>query len=151
MLKKSITYTDFNDVSRTEDFYFNLSQAELAEMELSTRGGFASYLQRIAESEDGKAIIENFKYILFKAYGKKSDDGKRFVKSKELSEEFEQTEAYSVLFMSLVTDADEASKFVNALMPKELTDRMAKQTAVAQSQPTAISGQQELPDFPQGY
>ena len=124
MLKKAITYTDFNNTERTEDFYFNLMQAELAEMELSTQGGFAEYLERIAKSNDGAKIISTFKEILVKAYGEKSEDGKRFVKSKELSEAFEQTQAYSVLFMQLVTDPDYAAEFIRGIMPNELADRL---------------------------
>ena len=120
MLKKAITYVDFNGVEHTENFYFNLMKAELAEMELSTQGGFAGYLQRIVDSNDGKQIIDTFKEILFKAYGQKSADGRRFVKSEELSKEFEQTEAYSVLFMELVTNAEAGAAFVNGLMPAGL-------------------------------
>ena len=105
MLKKTITYTDYDGNTRTEDFYFNLNKAEIAEMELSTNGGMEKMLTQIVNSQDGKRIMEVFKGIILKAYGVKTADGKRFEKSEEISKAFEQTEAYSELFMELVTDA----------------------------------------------
>lgn len=117
MLKKTITYTDFNDVERTEDFYFNLTAAEVTEMEMSTVGGLAEMIQRIVAAKDTPSIIKIFKDIILRAYGVKSADGKRFVKSDEISAEFSQTNAYSQLFMELATDADKAAAFVNAITP----------------------------------
>ena len=119
MLKKTITYTDYNGVERTEDFYFNLTKAELMEMEIGTTGGMADMIKRIIDAKDAPAIIKIFKELVLKAYGEKSADGKRFVKSEEISNGFAQTEAYSQLFMELSTDADAASKFVNGIMPSE--------------------------------
>src|SRR5512133_2271261 len=121
MLKKTITYKDYNDVERTETFHFNLTKSEITEMELSTEGGLVEKINRIAESKDGPEIIKLFKEIILKAYGQKSDDGKRFIKSKELSVEFSQTEAYDQLYMSLVTDPDAAAAFVNGIVPQDLT------------------------------
>ena len=120
MLKKTITYTDYNGVERKEDFYFNLSQAELTEMEMSTTGGFVEMVNRIVAAQDSPAIIKVFKEMVLKAYGVKSDDGRRFIKSEELSIAFSQTEAYSKLFMELATNADEAAKFVNGIVPADL-------------------------------
>lgn len=117
MLKKTITYPDYNGLERTEDFYFNLTKAEIMEMELSTTGGLSEMIARIVAAQDAPAIIKVFKELILKAYGQKSADGKRFIKSAALSEEFEQTEAYSILFMELATDADAAAKFVNAIVP----------------------------------
>lgn len=117
MLKRTITYTDYNDVERTEDFYFNLTKAEIMEMELSTTGGLSEMITRIVNAKDAPAIIKIFKDLILKAYGEKSADGKRFVKSPEISEAFAQTEAYSILFMELSTNADAAAKFVNAIVP----------------------------------
>lgn len=117
MLKKTITYPDYNGLDRTEDFYFNLTKAEIMEMELSTTGGLSEMISRIVAAKDAPAIIKVFKELILKAYGQKSPDGKRFIKSAELSEEFAQTEAYSILFMELATDADAAAKFVNAIVP----------------------------------
>ena len=117
MLKKTITFPDYNGLERTEDFYFNLTKAEIMEMELSTTGGLSEMISRIVAAQDAPAIIKVFKELILKAYGQKSPDGKRFVKSAALSEEFAQTEAYSILFMELATDADAAAKFVNAIVP----------------------------------
>lgn len=120
MLKKTITYTDYNGVERTEDFYFNLSKAELMEMELSATGGLGDAIQKIISAKDNPAIVKIFKDMILKAYGEKSADGKRFVKSSDISAGFEQTEAYSILFMELATDADAAASFINSIIPKDL-------------------------------
>ena len=120
MLKKTITYTDYNGVERTEDFYFNLSKAEVTEMELSVEGGFSKMLEEIVKSNDNVRIIELFKEMVLKAYGEKSADGRRFIKSKELSEAFSQTEAYSEIFMELALDEKAAAAFVNGIMPANL-------------------------------
>lgn len=117
MIKKTITYTDYNDNERTEDFYFNLNQAEVMELELSTSGGLANMITNIVNAQDAPAIIKIFKELVLKAYGKKSPDGRRFEKSEALSNEFSQTEAYSKLFMELATDADKAAEFVNGIVP----------------------------------
>lgn len=119
MLKKKIAYTDYNGVERSEDFYFNLTKAELMEMEMSTVGGFTEMVQRIVAANDAPSIIKIFKELILKAYGEKSPDGKRFIKSKEISDAFSQTEAYSQLFMELATDANAAADFVNGLVPNE--------------------------------
>ena len=118
MLKKTITYTDFNNVERSEDFYFNLTKAEVMEMEMSTVGGLSEMIQRIIAAQDTPSIIKVFKDLVLKSYGEKSPDGKRFIKTPELAEAFSQTEAYSVLFMELATDADSAAAFVNGIIPK---------------------------------
>ena len=117
MLKKTITYVDYNGTERKEDFYFNLSKAEIMEMEMGTTGGMVEMINRIVAAQEAPAIIDVFKKMILKAYGEKSADGKRFIKSKEISEAFSQTEAYSQLFMELATDADAASKFVNGIVP----------------------------------
>nr|DAU02040.1 MAG TPA: hypothetical protein [Caudoviricetes sp.] len=118
MLKKTITYMDCNDVERTEDFYFNLSKAEVIEMELTTTGGMTKVIDKIISTQDTPALFRIFKDLILKSYGEKSLDGKRFIKSEELSEAFSQTEAYSELLTELVSDADKASEFVNAIIPK---------------------------------
>lgn len=120
MLKKTVTYVDYNGVERTEDFYFNLSKAEVAEMELSVEGGFSKMLEEIVKSNDNARILELFKEMVLKAYGEKSTDGRRFVKSKELAEAFSQTEAYSEIFMELAMDEKAAAAFVNGIMPVNL-------------------------------
>lgn len=115
-----MTYTDFNGVERTEDFYFNLTRAELTEMELSTKGGLFAKVQQITASKDIPAIMEVFKELLLKSYGQKSPDGKRFIKTPELTEEFVQTQAYSDLFMELATNSTSAAAFVNGIMPVDM-------------------------------
>lgn len=124
MLKKTITYTDYNGLERTENFYFNLSKAEIAEMELTTVGGFAEMIQRVVDAQDQAAIVKIFKDLILKAYGEKSEDGKRFMKSNEISTAFAQTEAYSILFMELATDADSAAAFVNGIIPSDVQKQM---------------------------
>lgn len=117
MLKKTVTYTDYNGVERTEDFYFNLSKAEAAEMELSVDGGLSRMLENIVKAKDNKQIITIFKEIVLKSYGEKSQDGKRFIKSKEISEAFSQTEAYSEIFMELALNEKAATEFINGVLP----------------------------------
>nr|DAD91706.1 MAG TPA: hypothetical protein [Siphoviridae sp. ct6tD39] len=117
MLKKTITYTDYNQAERTEDFYFNLTKAEVMEMEMSTSGGLAEMIKKIVAAKDAPAIIKVFKDLILKAYGEKSPDGKRFIKSEEIATAFAQTEAYSQLFMELATDPDRAAEFVNGIIP----------------------------------
>jgi hypothetical protein len=131
MIKKSITYTDYNGIERTEDFYFNLTKAEVMEMEMSTTGGLAEMIQRIVAAKDQPAIIKIFKDLILKAYGEKSADGKRFMKSDEIRTGFEQTEAYSQLFMELATDADAAAKFVNGIVPADMAQQAAALTPVS--------------------
>lgn len=117
MLKKRITYVDYNGTERTEDFYFNLTKAEVTEMELSAEGGLTATLTRIVDSKDNKKIVEMFKDLVLKSYGEKSPDGKRFIKNQEIREAFSQTEAYSEIFMELAMDATAAAAFVNGIVP----------------------------------
>lgn len=120
MLKRTMTYTNYNGEQITEDCYFNLTKAEILEMEMTTQGGMAEYIKGIVNAKNTAEIIKIFKELILKAYGKKSPDGRRFIKSEELREEFSQTEAYSDLFMLLATDAEEAAKFVNGVTPADV-------------------------------
>ena len=133
MLKKNIKYTDYNGVEREEPHYFNLSKAEIMEMEMSTVGGFAEMIDKIIAAQDTPTLIKIFKDLILKAYGEKSADGKQFMKidvnGKPLSNKFVQSEAYSVLFMELATDAEAASQFVNGIMPAEFAKK-AEQPAL---------------------
>lgn len=117
MIKKTITYTDYNGVVRTEDFYFNLTKAEVVEIETEVPGGLTEYLKKIAAEQDPGKLVEKFKWFILRTVGVKSPDGKRFVKSQEVRDAFEQTEAYSELFMELAQDADAAAKFINGVIP----------------------------------
>ena len=125
MLKKTFTYTDYIGNERTEDHYFNLSKAEIMEMELGVSGGFTTMVHRIIAAQDSPTLVKIFKDLILKAYGVKSDDGKRFIKSPELSEAFAQTEAYSQLFMELATNSDKAAEFVNGIVPADLSKQAA--------------------------
>jgi len=118
MLKKTIKYTDYDGNEREEDFYFNLTKAELMEMELSTEGGLEKLIQQIVSTRDTKKIVEVFKMIILKSFGVKSLDGKRFIKNEQVLEEFTQTEAYSELFTELALDDKAASDFINGIVPK---------------------------------
>lgn len=119
MLKKTIKYEDYDGNQREEEFYFNLTKAEIMEMELSTTGGMEKMIQQIIAAQETPKIVELFKRIILKAYGVKSPDGKRFIKSDELMQEFSQTEAYSNLFIELATDAEAATKFINGIIPQD--------------------------------
>ena len=120
MLKKRIKYTDYDGVEREEDFYFNLTKAEITELELSTEGGLQNAIEKIIDAKDTPQIIQFFKKIILMSYGEKSPDGRRFIKSEKITEEFTQTEAYSELFMELATDEKAAAAFVNGIIPKDL-------------------------------
>lgn len=120
MYKMTKTYTDFDGVERTEDFYFNLTAAEISEMQLTTEGGLDVYIKRIIDAKDNKSIILLFKDLVLKAYGKKSDDGRRFIKTDEVREEFAQTQAYSDIFMELASNDEVATKFINGITPQDL-------------------------------
>lgn len=120
MLKKTVKYVDYNGVERVEDFYFNMTKAEVAEMEMSVEGGFSAMLKELVNSKDNVRIVQLFKEMVLKAYGEKSQDGRRFVKSKEISEAFAQTEAYSEIFMELALNEEAAVAFVNGIMPANL-------------------------------
>lgn len=120
MLKKTITYTDYDGLERTEEFRFNLTKAELMDMELTTVGTFSKLMQKIIDEKDMVRLAKYFKELILKSYGVKSDDGKRFIKSPELSEAFSQTEAYSELYMELLSNSEYAVKFIQEVMPKDL-------------------------------
>lgn len=116
MHKEVITYNDLNDVQRTEDFYFDLSKPEIVKMQASTKGGYDVQLRSIAASLDGAKIMDFFENFIAKSYGVKSEDGRRFMKSEEISRSFMETPAYEVLFEKLVTDDKYAADFVNAVI-----------------------------------
>lgn len=127
MLKKTITYVDYDGVERTEDFYFNLTKAEITEMQLSAEGGLKAQLEQIVATKDVPRMIKMWKGILLKAYGQKSLDGKRFIKTEQLTEEFTQTEAYSQLFMELATDDKAAAAFIKGVIPSDVAEQVENQ------------------------
>lgn len=120
MLKKTVTYDDFNGVQRTEDFYFNLTEAECLELEMGTEGGLVEMINKIVASKDAPAILAIFKKMVLLAYGEKSLDGRRFKKSDEIKEAFAQTPAYSIIFMELAMDDVKAAEFINGIIPKKV-------------------------------
>ena len=126
MRKETLTYTDFNGNERTESFYFNLTQAEIMKMELSTAGGLAETIQRVIDAQDQPAIIKIFEDLIQQSYGVKTLDGKGFTKKKEDLEAFVSTEAYSMLFMKLATDANAASEFINGIIPANMAKQLAE-------------------------
>ena len=134
MLKKTIKYTDYNGVERNEDFYFNLTKAEIMEMQMGTTGGFADYIAALVKTQNMPEIVRIFKDIVLKAYGEKSQDGKRFIKTDDnghsLAKAFSETEAFSILYMELATDSKEAAKFINGIVPQDMEISEEKQQEV---------------------
>lgn len=126
MLQKTITYEDFNGEERSETFYFNLTKTELAKLEYSHGGGLTEWIKRAVEKRDGKTILETFEEIVKATYGVKSPDGKTFMKSDAIFEEFKSTNAYDQLYMELVTDGEKAAEFITQCMPKELREEAVK-------------------------
>jgi predicted nucleic acid-binding protein len=126
MLKYNVKYEDFDGNPAEEILYFNLSKTELIDLEITYKEGLEKTLQRIIETKDNQALITEFKRILLMSYGVKSEDGKRFIKSDELREQFSQTAAYDALFVKLATDADAASAFVNGIMPRDMVPNQDK-------------------------
>lgn len=118
MYKKTMSYTDFDGNTRKEDFFFNFTTAELAEMELTTKGGLKGEIEAITNEQNGEKIVDWFKKIILKSVGKKSPDGRKFIKSKEISDDFAQTQAYSDLFMELAFDAKKGADFINKVIPQ---------------------------------
>lgn len=134
MLKKTITYTDYNGTERTEDFYFNLTKAEILEMELSTEGGLQQMIEKIIAAQDMPALSKYFKQIILMSYGEKSPDGKRFIKNEKLREEFSQTEAFSQLYVDLATDDKIAADFINGIIPQEAAAAAAEELSVVETE-----------------
>ena len=124
MLKKTITFEDFDGNTRTEDFYFNLTEAELTDLELSVKGGFGSLIDKITKTQDVPEIMKIFKQIIKLSYGVKSPDGRRFEKSEDIYNDFAQTNAFSQLYMELASNEQKASDFINGILPKKLVDQV---------------------------
>lgn len=148
MIAKTIKYKDYNGTEREDKFFFNLTQAEITEMELSVNGGLSDMIKGIVEAKNQPEIIKIFKKLILKAYGEKTADGKRFRKTDDngcpLSIAFSETEAYSKLFMELATDDAKAAEFVNGVMPADI-DKKALQAEV-EKQRSALENQSETTD-----
>lgn len=135
MLKRDITYEDFDGNQITETFYFNISKPELIELEVEVKEGFSEWMQKIIKAEDYHTIIKEFKRLVLFAYGERSEDGKRFIKNEELREAFSQTNAYNELFMELAMDDGAAAQFVLGIMPKDMVPDIQKQMATKTAPP----------------
>lgn len=130
MHKRTITYVDYDGNTRTEEHHFHLNKSELAKMELSVKGGFTSYIQRIINAQDQPALLAAFEDIVTKSYGIKTPDGRGFVKKTEYLEDFMSTEAYSQLFMELITDTNAFVAFVNEIIPADMNQKPAAVTPI---------------------
>ncbi len=126
MLKRDITYQDFNDEKVTDTFYFNITKSEIIELEVETKEGMDATIKKIIETKDNKTLIAEFKRIILLAYGEKSGDGKRFIKSDESREAFSQTAAFDTLFIELATEEEAAANFIKGVLPKELSAEIEK-------------------------
>lgn len=129
MVKKTIKYTDWNGTEREEDFYFNLTKTELAHMQYEQDGDYATRIRNIIRAKDTAAIMKIFESIVLSAYGEKSEDGRRFIKSPEIAKAFTETPAYDQLYFELISDADQFSDFVNRLVPSDLAAKMDEMKA----------------------
>ena len=138
MLKKTIKFIDYNGVERTEDFFFNLNKAEIAEMEMSYAGGLTTYINRIIAAQDNPTLVKLFKDLILMSYGVKSDDGREFVKNDEIRNKFKHTEAYSILFMELSTNADAAAEFVTGIIPKDLAKDLPDPKTIVANTPGLV-------------
>lgn len=133
MYKKTITYHDCNGEKRTEDFYFDLTKTEAMKLDLGFVGGLEAYMNRCLQRVDVPAIVDLFDKIILKAYGEKSEDGRRFIKSEELSIEFSQTGAYDVLFQELLSNPDNITAFMEGILPAELVAAAKAQQAALEA------------------
>ena len=138
MLKKTITYTDYDGMERTEDFWFNLSKTELTKLDAELPGGVLGVLRKIIDKKDRKALVDFVETLILRSYGEKTLDGKRFVKTPDMAEEFMQTPAYDELFMSILSDTDSQTSFINGVIPQsmakeiEQTDKKQVENALAE-------------------
>jgi hypothetical protein len=136
MYKKTVTYEDFNGTQRTEDFYFNLTKAELMKLQMGTNGGLDERLTKIIKSQDVVTLLKEFEEIVLIAYGEKSEDGKRFVKNDEVRENFKASAAYSEIYVELATNSEEASKFITGIMPADIDTSKATELLAGDVDPT---------------
>lgn len=135
MLKKTMTYEGFNGEPITEDFYFNLSKAELVEMEFTAgKDGFAALMAKIVAEDDREEILKTFKKIILMSIGRRSEDGRRFEKSEQISREFEQTNAFSDLLFEFYSESSSAAEFVTAIVPTDLSNQLDKAIAAGEVQ-----------------
>ena len=131
MFKHVIKYTDYNGTEREEQFYFNLSKAELMEMELSTQAGVEEMIRMLIATNDNAKIVQIYKDLILKSYGIKSEDGRRFIKSQALRDQFEQSEAYSEFFMEILSNNKLQSDFINGVISGTNVPNMDEKEAIS--------------------
>lgn len=148
MLKKTITYEDLDENEITDIFYFNLNAPELGKLQNSREGGLMAYLQDMIQAEDGAALLGGFSTIITSAYGERSEDGKRLVKSPEISEAFTQTDAFSSLFEEFLTNPTSMAEFMEAIIPMKLAKKLQAQAEVTKTEPREHT-REELLRMPQ--
>lgn len=156
MYAKTIEYEDYNGNKRKETFYFNLSKAEIIDLEWRTPGGLENYFKTIMETLDGQKLADTFKMLIQKSYGVKDPEGRRFIKNQEVLDNFTQTEAYSELYIQLATDDKAAAEFVNGIFPKDVVEAARKQKEMAdkagislvETVPTSTANEFPLPGVP---
>lgn len=134
MYKETVTYKDFNGTERTEDVYFNLSETELIKWQNSIDGGLYDHLKKIINSKDQKEIMNLWDTIILKAYGEKSADGRRFMKTPEITEAFSQTVIYDILYKKYLNDSEAGARFINAIIPADLASKVTPESANAMLQ-----------------
>lgn len=132
MLKKNIPYEDYNGEMRSEDFYFNLTKFEISRMEITTPGGVAHLIEKMTQTRDYKGLMTYVEDLVKMSYGVKSDDGKTFVKSEELTNAFLATEAYSELMMELLSGEDKLAAFIEGILPQKLVEQIKLEQAKAE-------------------
>lgn len=130
MIKKTITYTDYNDEERTEDFWFGFNKGELSKMALGTNGGLDNVIRQIIQSNDREKIMDWFEKIILGAYGEKSIDGKYFMKSEEISNRFAHTEAYSNLLVEMLEEPTMAATFIRGMLPKDMQAKIPENVSI---------------------
>ena len=129
MYKRTIKYTDFNDVERTQDYYFYLSKTDLTKLNSRVEGGIQNKFEKMINKLDVKELVATVEELILSSYGEKSDDGTRFIKSKELAVAFSQTNAYDELFMSLINDPDSLADFIKKILPQDIQVKIDEEMA----------------------
>lgn len=146
MLKKTITFNNFNDEEVTRDYYFHLSKAELAKLELSKKGGLQAHLQAMIDAEDGAQIVEQLETFIRLSYGKRSADGNNFIQTTEVWEEFRSSPAYEKMFMDLILNTDAQIEFVNGIMPKDLQEQVQRIGGQTKQEAAASIAERGMPE-----
>jgi len=129
MIKKTVTYEDFNGEKKTKELWFHFSESEITNEELTTEGGLYNTIRKMTEEQDRIMLAKLFRQIILKSYGEKSADGERFMKSQEIMDNFEHSAAYDALYMELATDTQKVSDFVKGTLPKNLAARVDEELA----------------------